>query len=897
MPISRGIASLCLLACLLCCSVQAPVVAQGPILPGAPSPAYEIKQIDPPSWDQSPSPPGNAILIEDRRRRGASPTRAPRTISRTFARGEFAQCVQAAVAGVPVQTQCDVKTRWSDGSLRHVLISFWADLADGAAAQIDFLPHECDPQPAGLDKAAMLSFLGGRWDPIVEANAVSIDNADLMFRVRARDILSRWDGVENPTGVRYWMRGPIATQVIVEDKSADTPFDFGWKTGVPMTTLGADYNSTALALKTRDADGAVLRQWTFPLYVSVAQEVIRVCSLTGDTLQVCPGGRGALGTRAGTLGNYFTIIPLQGYAKAEEIRQRSIHPIFVLTFYPGWDGVKVETILENVWMDRIQDQMYSVRIRPGGEQSAPLYEHGGLVHNYGTRWRKAGWFGAEPAPIRIDHNTPYLIHSRVVPNYDLSIPFQQSALVAEMKKFNASDRGEPMGKATWQPLMPSAGGRHDIGLLPGQYVFYLYSWDASMQDVVEGMAAVSAHVPIHLREPAASDRRFNAYDEAPAAGRFVSVDARPTFFAYGAPPYARPETRPADALPPNIGIRGSSGWQPDDAHQPAMTYLSYALTGDFYHLEEMHFWSSFWIAANNPNQCNWCRHGSLGFISGQSRAQAWILRSLAMAVVMTPDGAPEKKYLHSKFQNNIAVREGAENITDGAFHEPAADCATPCLRSRWSIGRDIYGFRDPNVLHFFERGNSGLIDSTLDRSKLSAAASPWMMNFFHMVMGMAEDMGLGEVARLRRFYAANLIWQLQHPEFNPYLSSAYRIPTVDPERQFFTSWAKVLDAFTPRLQQLTTWTPLDTDCAECYSNMARGAASWLVGIDTPDGYSGTKAFLWIYRNMPGRKALMLDPKWAFLPRAVPEGFEPASGQARNPSWFKRDLSKVALSGR
>jgi hypothetical protein len=885
------------LAVLLSCTTQSPVSAEGPILPTAPQPAFPLKKVEPPAVGQAGPAPGNAILIEDRKRRGQAPARAPRTISRTFARGEFPECVQAAVAGVPTPTQCDVKTRWPDGTLRHVLVSFWAELGDGGHAQVDFLPHECDEGATGLDREAMLSFMGGRWDPVLEVNGLSGDGTDVGFRAKARAILSRWDGSESADGVRYWMKGPIATQVIVEDKSVETREDFGWKSSLPSTTLDVGTPVAAMTLKTRAADDTVLRQWQFPMYVAVQQEVLQVCGYEGVTLTVCPGGRGAFGTRPVVLGAASGIVPLTGWTRAPEKSHRSLHPIWVLTFYPGWEGVRVETIVENVWLDRVQDQFYGFRILLEGEKSPAVYEKGAIVHNFGARWRKSHWVGHEPAPVRIDHNLPYLIHSRVVPNYDLSIKMAQSAIVAQMKNFNASDRGEPGGTALWQPNMPAAGGRQDLGLIPGLYVAYMYTWDPSMQDLFEGMAAASGHVPIHLRETPGSERRFTPYDETPAAGRVVSVDARPTFFAYGTAPYTRQETRPQDAASAAVGPVRRSIWTPDAAHQPEMAYLPYALMGDWYYLEELQFWSALALATGNPSQCNWCRHGSMGLLTGQSRAQAWTFRTLAMTVAITPDATPEKTYFLAKFQNNIAVREGAQDIQDGHFYEPAPDCAKPCRDTRWRLGRDIYGTADRNTLQYFERGGTAFVDGSMDKTKVSGAASPWMMNFFHMSMGMAEELGLGEVSGIRRFFAANLIWQLQHPDFNPYLAAAYRIPTYDPEGKYFQTWAAVLDAYIPQFQTQKNWASGSEDCAECYSNMARGTSSWLVGLTTPDGMSGTEAFLWIYGKMPGRKALVNDPKYAYLPRNPPEGFTAGTAQARNPGWYKLELTKLALGRR
>lgn len=882
-------------AFLSSCAAQTSAGPGGPIQFNKPQPTFPLTTVDPPDFGEPVSGPGNAILVQDRGQRGQSPKRAPLTISRTFARGEFAECVQAAFAGVPVETQCDVKTRWTDGSLRHALVSFWIELNDNAHAQIDFLPAPCVPEAAGLSKEEMLAFLNGGWDAILAANASLDGSAPLEQSVSAREILRRWNGVENPTGIRYWMRGPIATQIILEDRSPETPFDFGWSHTLPAVQLDGQISATATSIKTRATSGTAFEKWRFPALVSGRSEYILVCGADGPELRVCPNGRGALGTRPAVHNSNSYLIPNQGWSIAANLAQKSLHPIFVVTFYPGWEGVKIEAILENVWLDRIQDQQYSVRIHAGSPDSPPVYQSPGLIQQSGARWRKTFWQGSQPAPLRIDHNLPYLIHSRVVPSFDLSFQFRHEVMHKELARFNQSDRGEPLGIGLWQPYMHATAGRHDIGLLPGWYVHLLYTWDANQYDLFLGQAAVSGHAPTHFREPADSAREFEPYHRSPAAGRVVSIDARPTFFAYGPPPFQRSETL-RDERGVQVGPLSQSEWSVDNAHQPGIAYLPYALTGDWYFLEELHFWSSSWLAYGHPSVCFWCRLGSAGLFTGQLRGQAWTLRSLAHATVMTPDSMPEHTYFYAKLRNNIALREGLYNVKGGTFFAPEPECASPCTNSLWRAGRDIVGQGRENPLYFLEEGSSAGVDrSAHDVTKLGGAGAPWVMNFMHAVFGLVEELGFGEITPLRRTVAANLISQIRHPDYNPYLADVYRIPTLDVDGNLMKSWGAVLDAFLPPYRNRTAFPGLSMNCSDCYAATARGTSSWMAGITTPDGLSGTEAFLFLYRTIPTSAALRADPKWAIVPRTPVEGLPQA--RLRAPSWFKAELARLALSRR
>src|SRR5262252_11237783 len=77
----------------------------------------------------------NSISIKDTS--GAAQTNRPFTISRVFAKGEIAHFAQAVITA-PVQTQCDVKTRWPDGSVEHAMVSFLANVPANGSITVSF---------------------------------------------------------------------------------------------------------------------------------------------------------------------------------------------------------------------------------------------------------------------------------------------------------------------------------------------------------------------------------------------------------------------------------------------------------------------------------------------------------------------------------------------------------------------------------------------------------------------------------------------------------------------------------------------------------------------------------------------------------------------------------------
>src|SRR5262249_12379838 len=133
------------------------------------------------------APISNGVVI--RELGGSRQDGRPFTISRFFAQGDIPHFAQARVAGTQVATQCDVKTRWPDGSLQHAVLSFRADVPSGASLLVDFV-DQADGNNAGfMNKAAMLAanYFNGE---------IALTDPEGKRQVaNARKMLSDWDGV------------------------------------------------------------------------------------------------------------------------------------------------------------------------------------------------------------------------------------------------------------------------------------------------------------------------------------------------------------------------------------------------------------------------------------------------------------------------------------------------------------------------------------------------------------------------------------------------------------------------------------------------------------------------------------------------------------------------------
>jgi hypothetical protein len=729
--------------------------------------------------------PSNRITITGW---GGDGTLSPFTISRFFAQGDINHCAQARVSGQLVETQCDVKTRWPDGSVQHALISFFAPVTGDSPIPVEFVDQSTGNNDNPLSQAAMLSFVTedgfGGWGARIEAVANGVtQSADATTML----INGAW---------RYWLQGRICTQVILEgprdNERAAISYDFGW-------------------------------QWDGTQWIS-----------------------------------------------SEDPKYRSVHPIFVLTFYRGWRGVKIEYLLENVWTTRLQDQQYAVTlykdnpVTPLRARAAreTVYSHPVFTQPAKTRWRKIAWSGEEPAPVTIDYNLPYLIYSRVLPNYDLTKVVSADAIAQEVTAFRATDQGDLDGKGQWQPYFPKVGGRADIGLFPRWYVRYLYTFDPGLYDVLQGNAEVSGYMPIHYRE-SATGRPFDSARTADAFGRPLSIDARPTVRTTS----QAQDTKVADAIIP-VGTVTTGKWTVDMAHQPSVAFIPYLITGDWYFLEEIYFWASYNVARGNPGTTQaYVRHADWGFINNDQeiRGVAWGLRNLAHAALAAPDGTPEKAYYTEKLNNSLAIREGIYGITDGAFYSACQTNPYNAARetSKWCWGRNTAAAGQSNPLYFLEPGNSGLVDG-LDKTKVYAGTSPWMLNFNHIVFGYLKELGF-PVAKLQETLARNLLNQFVNPDYNPYLVASYRIPVLgQPGKNFFSSWADVRAGYVD--PDVSEFRSVDAhDVEHGYTHIARAAASFLPGLR--DGtLLGESAWAWINSHLGTLDLLNDNPKWAFSPR-------------------------------
>ncbi len=152
----------------------------------------------------------NTISIFDTS--GTTQVNRPISIARPFRKGNIPNFAQAKINGTAVLTQCDVKNRWADGSLKYAIVSFIIPSLDSnGSVAVEFVDQTSGNNTGFLNQSQMLN-AGYNFDATIEM--VGTGNRS----VSARSMLTNGK-------FRYWLQGPIVTAVIIEDRTLARTYD------------------------------------------------------------------------------------------------------------------------------------------------------------------------------------------------------------------------------------------------------------------------------------------------------------------------------------------------------------------------------------------------------------------------------------------------------------------------------------------------------------------------------------------------------------------------------------------------------------------------------------------------------------------------------------------------
>ena len=126
------------------------------------------------------------------------------SIGRFFKQGDMPHFAQAVVGGTAILTQCDVKNRWADGSLKFAIVSFLVPSVSTSGTQVTFQDQGTGNNTGYLAQSDMLN------------SAYDFDGVMQLTGTRSPSISAR--SVLQAGDFRYWLQGPIVTSVILEDR-------------------------------------------------------------------------------------------------------------------------------------------------------------------------------------------------------------------------------------------------------------------------------------------------------------------------------------------------------------------------------------------------------------------------------------------------------------------------------------------------------------------------------------------------------------------------------------------------------------------------------------------------------------------------------------------------------
>jgi hypothetical protein len=855
---------------------------------------------------------------------GSAQADRPVTIGRFFAAGEIANYPKPAVAGVSLAAwQADVKTRHRDG-VRACVVT--------GATNASPVTVACQ-SPHGYQEGEQVLIGGVAGNTAANGTWYVTPLSSTTFSLHG----STGNGAYSAGGIATGPDdGSVAFAILsfrtTLAANAQTAINFVNDTN-PCSAGSAAQCLTAAVTKAQLQNwdtGAGPGMWgaTMDLVNGAAQTVDAKAIL--NACSVISADIASLTCRYWAYGPVASIVIVEDRTPGRAFDAgftalKPIHPIFVITAYTGFKGLKIDYALENVWAGntvpagvQMRDETYQVIMKKGSPLS-PFYTYpsiGTFTHYARTRFRQPNvWQGTAPGPVWIDHNFAYLISTGILPNYDQSFALPLSMYdpansgghsayggFSDVYLFNHSDGGkDPNSAALFQKAMGTGGSRGEIGPDTEWDIAYMYAWSAGltsanarlMEAVREGSAEVAGHVPIHYREniPTAgycqSTKNCIAagVGAADAYGRPLSIDARPHVWTYS--PGGENVYSGTNGIP--VAGLAASGWAYKSSHAWDAVWISYLVTGDWYYLEEMQSWASYMLAEKEPDSGYFftTRMMQYGRVFDELRGHAWSMRQLFHAAIMSPVGTPERLYFREKLDNNLAIDEGVYGMTDGVFYEPQ----TTVPKTRWDIGRSLIAGGKPNPLSMMQLGGECYNpDNAMDGTKMYSSQQPWSYWFNVIVQSSIADAGFTEARPVvQHFLKKNLLHKLADPDYNPFLVTVYYDPVkagsfagcntaLLPATDFFTTWAAVKDSFAAGMQTKSSFGPLAPyNLSETVYEIAPGgdsyglitiaAASYLPGL-TDGSLDGAAAYQWLKSNIPAATQAYnaLYPKWGIVSR-------------------------------
>jgi len=714
---------------------------------------------------------GDQITISDAS--GLGQTNRPVSIARSFAQGEITDFAQASINGTALLTQCDVKNRWADASLKFAIVSFVIpSIPSNGSVVVSFSNQATGNNTSPLTPSQMLGS-GYNFDGQIQLTGTVNHN------ISARAILAAAgstcadgtgtdpDGTINENFCTYWLKGPIVTGVILEDRAGRT-FDVNTDggTGNPLhprfeAWFYPQTNQVQLGYTLED-------DWASTVATSSARDQ----AVTGIKLT---GGNAS--------------------------------PVTVFT--NGAFSILTRTMIHKT---------YCINGTNAGSQFDCLGSTMHIDHNW-------GYLANTKTLPHYDTNMK-MLPSAIAGEYS-GLFNNPSALVLQGC---TGCVGGAAGIGYYPTALNATGASPFHGLMPTWDVEYLMTQCDSgnstsavcgngsagdLRSVMLTNADLAGRIPYWFREADTNAGHGQTFDNSgipgnvQTLGRVVSINARTQISLFDVRETVNRCNTNYTADYINYGGAGENtgAWGLDTSHWPNIALASYLTTGQYHYYEAQMMQSANALgnspgtrACAQPTANSTLRMGSLGYwYLGDERGTNWLKRENLYGAFFAVDGSPEKAYFLDKLNANLAIEEALHGIPNDIGPEYAAAYAFGqssrcngigyCPASLfsplgvWNAYSGAYSVDGQITGSFFQTGSGKPIPQAADANFQAA--------FSALMVGVAYDMGFTSSA-LPQYAMKRYIHLTQDPTANIYTLADYVFPTTDVNGNWFTSYSAMV---------------------------------------------------------------------------------------------------------
>lgn len=270
---------------------------------------------------------------------------------------------------------------------------------------------------------------------------------------------------------------------------------------------------------------------------------------------------------------------------------------------------------------------YDVAIRSDGET---IFERTGVRHFQYQTWHLEVW-NRGPPPVNVVHDIASMARAGAIQNYDLSTGVAFGWLRRQVAGMSAP-AFDILGSAGIAKTMGMTGLRPDIGPLTAPNTIWLMTQHPDAARYALAQADGAGSIPWHF---------FDA-----DAQTYATSFKYPKLWSDG-----RGGKSGTQALTQQVDYAGT-GWSPDTAHQPELSYTAYILTGSRYRYDQLEAQAAACVIMQWPAS----RQDDKALVASnmqQVRGRAWALREIDNVAFIAPDDSRLRPYFEQVLRNNI----------------------------------------------------------------------------------------------------------------------------------------------------------------------------------------------------------------------------------------------------